>query len=134
MSKDAPLAGAWPVLLGDTLAYAMVTAIGFATHGLLSAAPAWRFLATFLPFLCAWLVAALAVGAFNPVVVASPRQLWRPVVAALLAAPLGASLRGAWLGAPVLPIFVWVMGAVSAAAILTWRGLYLVVLRGSANP
>jgi hypothetical protein len=133
MSKGPSLAETAPLLLGDTLTYAFVTLLGFATHGLLTISPAWRFLATFLPFLGAWILAALAVGAFDTTVFTSPRQLWRPAIAALLAAPLGAVVRGAWLGAPVLPIFVLIMGVVSIAAILAWRGLYLGVRRRPAR-
>jgi hypothetical protein len=43
----------------------------------------------------------------------------------ILAAPLGAWLRGLWLGSPVLLNFVWVIGGVNALAILVWRSLYL---------
>lgn len=130
-APSTPSPKVWPVLIGDTLAYALVTALGFATHGLLSTSPAWRFLATFLPFLGAWLLAAFAVGAYRTATFISARQLWRPAIAALLAAPLGAVVRGAWLGAPVLPIFVGIMGVVSIAAVLAWRGLHLIVRRAA---
>ncbi|OGO13254.1 MAG: hypothetical protein A2Y93_05285 [Chloroflexi bacterium RBG_13_68_17] len=56
-------------------------------------------------------------------------QLWRPVLAALLAAPLGAMLRGLWLNAPVLPVFAVVMGAVLGAAMFAWRLLAAAFLR-----
>jgi hypothetical protein len=55
-----------------------------------------RFLATYLLFLGAWFVAAGALGALDPERAGDPRQVWRPAVGALLAAPLGAVLRGAW--------------------------------------
>lgn len=117
----------WLLIGGDALTIAIVTAAGFATHGLLETASNERLLATFLPFLFAWCVAAAAVGGFDPTRAEAPRQLWRPAIAALLAAPLGAVLRGAWLGAPVLPLFAGIMAATMTVAMLLWRGGYLLV-------
>jgi len=129
----APL---WPLILGDALAYLAVTLAGFATHGELAAPPA-RFMATYLPFLAAWLFAAGAVGALDDRRAAQPRplsrqnagRLWRVAAAALLAAPLGAVVRGSVLGTPVLPIFVGVMAGVSLVTLLGWRAAYLLLRR-----
>jgi hypothetical protein len=38
-------------------------------------------------------------------------------------------LRGLWLGAPVLPVFAVVMGAVLGAAMFVWRLLAAALLR-----
>jgi hypothetical protein len=56
-------------------------------------------------------------------------NLWRVPAAAVLAAPLGAVLRGLWLQAPVLPIFAVVMAAVLGGAMLAWRVLAARLLR-----
>jgi hypothetical protein len=42
----------------------------------------------------------------------------------VLAGPMAAWLRGVLLNSPILPLFVIILGGVSALAILTWRGLY----------
>jgi hypothetical protein len=43
----------------------------------------------------------------------------------VLAGPLAAWMRGVLLGnAPILPVFVVVLGGVSALALLAWRALY----------
>ena len=112
------------LLVGDALVLALMTIAGFASHDELGTAGV-RMLTTFLPFLVAWLLAAPHIGAFNRNHVTDVRQLWRPFWAMILAAPLAAWLRGAWLGAPILPVFVAVVGGLNAMAMLAWRGLYL---------
>ncbi|HJW90539.1 MAG TPA: DUF3054 family protein [Anaerolineales bacterium] len=112
------------LLLGDALVLALTTLLGLAEHGSLGAAMV-RLWSTFLPMLVAWLLVAPHLGAFDQSRVSDPRQLWRPFWAMVLAAPLGAWLRGLWLGSAVLLNFVWIIGGVNALAILAWRGLYL---------
>jgi hypothetical protein len=75
--------------------------------------------------LVAWLLVAPHLGVFDPARASAARQLWRPFWAMILAAPLGAWLRGLWLGSPVMLNFVWIIGGVNALAILAWRALYL---------
>jgi hypothetical protein len=110
-------------MAGDLLTLAVVTVIGFASHQTLGTAGK-RILATLIPSLIAWLAVAPFLGAYDRARAVDLRQLWRPVWAMILAAPLAAVLRGFWLGAPVMPIFAAVMGGVSAAGILIWRLLY----------
>lgn len=108
--------------MGDVLVLALATAIGFASHNTLGTAGA-RLFTTFLPWLVAWLVFAPAFGVLD-----EPRSGWRaPLRAAwamLMAAPLAAVLRAAWLGTAVLPWFVGIMGGVTAVGIFVWRSLY----------
>jgi hypothetical protein len=117
------------LLAGDALVLALMTVIGFASHDLLGPAgtSGLRMLTTFLPFLVAWLLVAPHIGAFNRNHVSDVRQLWRPFWAMILAAPLAAWLRGAWLGTPILPVFVAIVGGLNALALLVWRALYLMV-------
>jgi hypothetical protein len=117
----------WVLVAGDALTYALVTLAGFAFHR--EAAAQARFLATYLPFFGAWCVAAAALGAFDPARAARPEDLWRPAVAVVFASPLGAVVRGAWLGFPVLPLFVGVFGLTSLCAVMVWRTLFLVASR-----
>lgn len=108
---------------GDLVTLALVTALGFATHGTLDTA-GFRMLTTFVPVLIAWAVVAPFLGAYDMSRVTEARQLWRPFWAMVLAAPLAAWLRGVWLNAPILPVFVFVLGGVSALGILAWRAAY----------
>ncbi len=109
----------WWLLAGDALAVLVVTMIGFLTH--YSGIRDWRWLTTFLPVLAAWLVFAPWFGAYRLELVDDPRQVWRPALAALLCAPLAATLRGFWLNTVILPVFVVVLGVTSALGILLWR-------------
>jgi hypothetical protein len=88
--------------------------------------------ATFFPFAAAWFIASPLLGCFDARRMTEPTQLWRAPLAALLAAPLGAVLRGLWLGAPVVPIFAGVMGAVLGAAMFGWRLVAAPLLRRMA--
>lgn len=117
------------LILGDTITLALVTAFGFASHGTLGSA-GMRMLSTFIPILIAWVLLAISHNAFKLEITNQFRELWRPFWAMVLAAPLAAFLRGLWLGTPILPVFVLVLGGVSVLAILTWRAIYLGLVSG----
>jgi hypothetical protein len=117
------------LILGDLFVVLLTTLAGFANHGELQPAAFDRMAATFLPFAAAWLLVAPWLGCFEARWTSGLAHLWRPPLAALLAAPLGAVLRGLWLGAPVLPVFAVVMGAVLGAAMFVWRLLAAALLR-----
>ena len=120
------------LIFGDLLVLLATTLAGFANHGELQPAALDRMTATFLPFAAAWFLAAPWLGCFEPRALPGLAHVWRPPLAALLAAPLGAVLRGLWLGAPVLPVFAVVMGAVLGAAMFVWRILAAALLRRMA--
>jgi hypothetical protein len=109
--------------LGDILTLGLVTVFGFASHGTAGTAGT-RMLTTFLPLAAAWFLVAPHLGAFETPRLADPRQLWRPFWAMVLAGPLAAWMRGTLLNAPILPVFVVVLGGVSALALLAWRAVY----------
>jgi len=118
------------LVLGDLLDLALVTVFGFASHGEISSSGA-RMLTTFLPLIISWFLVAPFLGAYDIRRSGEFRQLWRPFYAMVLAAPFAAFLRGVMLGnAPVLPVFVVVLGGVSALAILAWRVIYFLFARG----
>jgi len=117
------------LVLGDLLALGLITVIGFATHGEADLSFAPRMLTTFLPISLAWFVTAPWLGLFDPDVVHAPRQLWRPILAMLLAAPLTGVLRAALLGGVVLPLFVLILGGSAALGMVVWRGLYALLSR-----
>jgi hypothetical protein len=114
------------LFVGDILVISLVAITGFATHGTLGSAGV-RLLATLIPYLVAWFVAATPIKALDPDATQG-WGLWRPVWAVLLAAPFGAWLRGIWLQLPVQTTFVWVMLAFIALGIIIWRLFYNYVI------
>jgi hypothetical protein len=120
------------LIIGDVITLALVTGFGFATHGTLGTAGS-RMLATFVPLLVAWAAVAPFLGAYAPERARQAPQLWRPFWAMVLAAPLAAWLRAVWLNAPILWLFVLVLGGFSALGILAWRALYLLAFARRFN-
>ena len=112
------------LFVGDMIVFIFGTLVGFASHDSLGTA-GWRLFTTLLPVIIAWLLIAPFLGVYNRKIVVSLRQIWRPLWAMILAAPMAAFIRGAWLGSPIIPIFVVVLGGVNAIFILGWRILYL---------
>lgn len=121
------------LILGDLLAIALVTVIGFATHGEAGLSFLPRMAAAFFPVSLAWFALAPALGLFRVENVSEPKQLWRPVLGMLFAAPLAAVLRGLILNAPIIPIFAVVLSSTSAFGMLIWRAFYLWVTRGKSS-
>jgi hypothetical protein len=117
------------VLVGDLLAIAVVTLIGFATHG--EAVPAFlpRMLVLFLPLSIAWLALAPFFGLFRAQVIADPRQVWRGALVMIFAVPAALVVRGMLLNAPILPIFALILSGVSALGMLLWRGVAMLIVR-----
>jgi hypothetical protein len=111
------------LMAGDLIVLVLVTAVGFANHGTLVSAGE-RILATFVPLVAAWFMVAPFLGAYDVNRARDLRQLWRPFWAMVLAGPMAALLRGFWLNSPILPIFVVVLGGISALSILGWRLIY----------
>ncbi len=104
---------------GDVLVLALVTLAGFARHGEAGNFP--RMASTFLPLVAGWGLVAPWLALYDGEKAADTRNFWRPALAALLAAPFAAWLRGLWLGADVDTIFVLVIAAVTAGGMTIWR-------------
>ena len=117
------------LILGDLLAIALVTIIGFATHGEANVSFAPRMAALYFPLVISWFLLAPALGLFQREITSTPKQLWRPALAMIFAAPLAAILRGFILNAPVIPIFAAVLASVSAFGMVLWRALYFRLIR-----
>jgi hypothetical protein len=114
------------LISGDIVAFAIVTIVGFASHGTADTAGA-RMLTTFLPLSAAWLLIAPLLKVYDFGIINDGRQLWRPFWAMVLAAPMAGWLRGLMLNSPILPLFVIILGGVGALTILAWRGLYWIL-------
>jgi Protein of unknown function (DUF3054) len=115
------------LIIGDILAIALVTFIGFATHGEVGLSFLPRMAAAFFPLVVAWFLLAPWFGLFQDETVANARQLWRPALTALFAASLAAILRGFILNAPIIPVFAVVLGATTAFGMVIWRGMYFLL-------
>ena len=112
------------LILGEIRAIALVTVIGFATHGEAGVAFLPRIAAAFFPLVAAWFLLASWFGLFQDEIIHQARQLWRPALTALFAAPLAVVLRGLILNAPIIPIFAVVLGSTLALGMLIWRAIW----------
>jgi len=109
------------LVLGDISALAITTVIGFATHGETDLSFLPRMLTTFIPLVVGWFLIAPWLGLFDLQITSAPKQLWRPPLAMLLAAPMTAVLRAAMLNAVALPLFTLILGGSAALGMLIWR-------------
>ncbi|HMB21644.1 MAG: DUF3054 family protein [Chloroflexota bacterium] len=115
------------LILGDLLAIAVVTIIGFVTHRETGLSFLPRMAAVFFPLIVAWFLLAPALGLFQREITSDPKQLWRPALAAFFAGPMAAVGRGFLLNAPIIPIFAIVLSVTSALGMVLWRTLYYVL-------
>lgn len=116
------------LLTGDVLTILLVTILGFTTHGTLESA-GLRMLTTFIPLLLTWAAVVPFSRLYDPEIASAPRQLWRLLWAMIVAAPLAAWLRGAWLGTAILPLFILVLGGFSTLGLLVWRLIFMIIIR-----
>lgn len=117
------------LILGDGLAIALLTVIGFATHGEADASFLPRMAAAFFPVLFGWFVLAPWFGMFDESIINDPKNLLRIPLVSLFVAPLAVILRAAWLNTAGIPIFTLVLGGTNALGMITWRGIYLAIAR-----
>ena len=120
----------WVLYAGDLLAIALVTFIGFATHGEAGVSFVPRMAALYLPLSISWFLLTPALGLFDRKVTLDPKQLWRPALAMIFAAPMAAVLRGFILNAPVIPIFAAVLAGTSALGMVIWRLIWYSLAKG----
>jgi len=113
------------LILGDIIALAIITIIGFASHGETTISFVPRMLTTFIPLVVGWFLIAPWLGLFNAQITSNSKQLWRPPLAMLLAAPMTTILRATLLNAVALPLFTFILGGSAALGMLIWRGVYL---------
>lgn len=113
------------LFISDAVAIALVTFAGFAFHGETDASILPRFLLSYVPLTVAWFIIAPLLGLYQPEIISNPKQLWRPALAMIFAAPLAALSRANILGSMVIPVFANVLAATSALGMVVWRGIYL---------
>ena len=117
------------LILGDILAILLIVLIGFATHGELDISFITRMSALFFPLVIAWFLLSPSFGLFQAETTSNPKQLWRPALAMLFAAPMAAVLRGLILNAPIIPIFAVILSITSALGMVVWRIIWYWVVR-----
>ncbi len=120
------------LVAGDLIAIAIVTVIGFATHGETGISFLPRMAASFFPVSVSWFLLAPWFGLFDEQITSNSKLLWRIPLAMLLSAPLAVILRAILLGAAALPLFTLILGLTSAFGMLLWRALYLFLQKRTA--
>lgn len=117
------------LILGDILAIAIVTIVGFITHGEGGLEYLPRMAAAFFPLVITWLILAPWFSLFSMQVISDLKMIWRPPLAVLFAAPLALIFRGLLLNAPILPIFAVVFTLTSAVGLVAWRLIYFLFVK-----
>jgi hypothetical protein len=117
------------VVMGDLVAIALVTVIGFATHGETSLAFLPRMGILFFPLSLGWLALGPWFGLFRAGEIAKPQHIWRAALAMVFVGPLALVVRGLILNAPIIPIFAVVLIGVSALGIAIWRAAAMLLVR-----
>jgi len=112
------------LIIGDIIAFAIITVVGFASHGETGLSFFPRMGTTFFPLLVSWFLIAPWLGLFDEQVIQNWRLIWRPALAMILAAPMATILRVALLNSAALPLFALILGLTSALGIMIWRALY----------
>ncbi|QYK49905.1 MAG: DUF3054 domain-containing protein [Anaerolineales bacterium] len=108
------------LMLGDALLILAFMIVGLGFHESDSS----RLLPNLVPFGLAWALAGYYLNQWAP---PTWRSILSVVPAMLLAAPLGAVLRAAWLGGVALPLFTAITAAGLALVLMVWRALYLLI-------
>ena len=121
------------LVAGDAVALAVVTGIGFASHGEFSAALIPRMAASWIPLCIGWFLLAPPLGLFQQSTTGTSAELWRPAFVMLFAGPLAALLRGIVLASPVQPTFAVVLSLTGALALTIWRTLWWMLRRPKAR-
>jgi len=120
------------LIIGDVIAIAILTYIGFATHGETDLSYIPRMGTTFFPILIGWFLLAPWFGLFDEQVITNPKNLWRIILVLVFSAPLATVLRSFLLGNSVIPIFVAVVGATNSAGMIIWRWIYTLIAKRQA--
>ena len=112
------------LILGDIITLAILTFIGFATHGEAGISFLPRMAAMFFPLVLAWFVLAPWFDLFNENTTSHLNSLWRVVAVMVFVVPFASILRAGILGSAALPIFTLVLGATNSLGMLLWRFIY----------
>ena len=95
------------LILGDVIALAVITVIGFASHGELQPDRLPRILITWFPLVFSWFLVAPWLALFNPDITSILKYIWRVPLAAVLAAPVMGILRAAYCAQRLYRFLYW---------------------------
>jgi hypothetical protein len=109
------------------IAIAILTIIGFATHGETGISFIPRMGTTFFPVMVSWFLLAPWFGLFDINMTARNIFIWRIPLVMLFAAPLASSLRAGMLGSTAIPLFTLILGCTFGLGLLIWRVLFRLV-------
>jgi len=122
------------LIFGDVVALAIVTIVGFVTHGEGGIEYLPRMAAAFFPLAAAWLILAPWFELFDAQVHLNLNMAGRIALAVVFAAPLALVLRGLLLNAPIIPIFAVVFTLTSAFGLILWRTIYFLFTKKQGHP
>lgn len=117
------------LILGDIITFAIVTWIGFISHGESDTSYLPRFFAALIPLLIAWFGFTRWVGLLHEEIVIEPKNLICIPLAMLFVIPLAAFLRGLILNSPIQPSFVIAFYATNTVGMLIWRAIYIFIAK-----
>ena len=120
------------LIVGDIVAIAILTFIGFATHGEAGFSFIPRMAAIFFPSVVAWFILAPWFGLFDLQVIKDFRIFWRIPLAVLFVAPLALAIRGIILNAPIVPIFAIVFTSTNSLGLLVWRTIHKFIFKAES--
>jgi hypothetical protein len=110
--------GRWAII-GDVVILIAMTVFGFLTHSTLD--ETWRLFVTTLGVLVSWALVAPWFDAFSEATLTRPSAVWKIALAATIASPFAAFLRGLTLGVGISAAFVLVLIATNGSALVIWR-------------
>jgi len=106
-------------IIGDVVILIAMTVFGFLTHSTLD--ETWRLFITTLGVLVSWALVAPWFDAFSEATLTRPSAVWKIALAATIASPFAAFLRGLILGVGISATFVLVLIATNGSALVIWR-------------
>jgi hypothetical protein len=117
------------LILGDIITLALITLIGFVSHGESDSSYLPRFFAAFIPLLVSWFLLITWFGLLNQEITNEAKKLLLIPLAMIFVIPLAAFLRGLILNSPIQPMFVIAFYATNTIGILIWRGIYIFIAK-----
>ena len=113
------------LVIGDLIALAIVTIVGFGVHGELDVSMIPRMFTTFLPMAVSWLFIAPWLNVFEEKISGDWRKLWRLPAAGIISTPLAATMRAVILNSVLAPLFIIILAITTSIGILLWRILFI---------
>ena len=119
------------VILGDIAVFILFVLLGKAEHGVTLSEALFR---TALPFGVIWLISSPWLGAYKASTLSDLRtMLWKIPLIWLLCGLVGLFARIVLTGQPLIMSFALVAIIVQGVLLLSWRSIFLLVIRWLSN-